>query len=84
MEGVAEVDSGVTGFKVGDRVEGRASAACQTYPVIHTHMTSSIPESVSHGQAAVIPLCVFTAVLGLFRKDYLGLQYPSVDPKPTG
>lgn len=81
---IVELGSGVTGFKVGDRVVGHTSTAFQKYPVIPAHMTSPIPSSLSYEQAAVIPLGLSTSVIGLFGKDYLGLQYPSLDPKPTG
>ena len=80
---IVEVGSGVTGFKIGDRVVGHTSTAFQKYPVIPAHMTSPIPSSLSYEQAAVIPLGLSTSVIGLFGKDYLGLQYPSLDPKPT-
>ncbi|KAM0806395.1 oxidoreductase [Usnea florida] len=81
---IVEIGSGVTGFKVGDRVLGHTSSAFQIYPVIRAHMTSPIPSSLSYEQAAVIPLGLSTAIIGLFGKDYLALQYPSLDPNPTG
>ena len=42
-----------------------------------------IPDFLSYEKAAVIPLCLSTAACGLFQKDYLALQYPTVPPKPT-
>jgi len=35
-------------------------------------------------QAAVLPLGASTAACGLFQKDFLGLQHPSADARPTG
>lgn len=90
---VAEVGSAVTRFKVGDRVLGHATAlttnnpaegAFQEYTVALTHMVSPIPGSISYESAAVLPLGVSTAACGLFQKDYLGLQHPTVPPEPTG
>jgi NADPH:quinone reductase-like Zn-dependent oxidoreductase len=81
---VVEVGSGVTGFEVGDRVVGHSLSTFQTYPVIKEHMVSLISSSVSYEEASVIPLGLSTALMGLFHKDFLALQYPSIDPKPTG
>jgi NADPH:quinone reductase-like Zn-dependent oxidoreductase len=39
---------------------------------------------MSFEEACVLPLCLSTAACGLFQKDYLALQHPSVPPKPTG
>ena len=39
---------------------------------------------MSYESAAVLPLGLSTAACGLFQKDFLALQYPSVPPKPTG
>jgi hypothetical protein len=39
---------------------------------------------MSYDSASVIPLGLGTAAAGLFQKDQLGLQLPSVSPKPTG
>ena len=90
---VAEVGSSVIDLKAGDRVLGQAAGiskyksaegAFQTYPVLQANMASRIPASLSYEDAAVVPLGLSTAGLGLFAKDFLGLQYPSVEPKPTG
>jgi NADPH:quinone reductase-like Zn-dependent oxidoreductase len=81
---VVEIGSGVTDFKVGDRVVGHTTAAFQTYPVLASYMASQLPDSVSYEQAAVIPLGLSTALLGLFHPEYLALQFPSVDAQPTG
>ena len=92
---VVEVGPGVTRFKVGDRVVGHANGtdknyndpshgAFQTYTVLILNAASPIPDTLSYENAAVLPLGLSTAACGLFQKDQLGLQYPSVSPKPTG
>jgi NADPH:quinone reductase-like Zn-dependent oxidoreductase len=92
---VVEVGPGVSRFKVGDRVFGQAlgtskartgpaEGAFQDYTVLVDHMTAPIPDAMSYESAAVLPLAVSTAACGLFQKDYLALQHPSVPPKPTG
>jgi NADPH:quinone reductase-like Zn-dependent oxidoreductase len=92
---VVEVGSGVTRFKVGDRVVGNAlgsdpnrnrsaEGAFQLYSVLLGHMASTIPDSMSYERACVLPLCISTAACGLFQKDHLALQHPSIPPRPTG
>ncbi|KAH8799837.1 chaperonin 10-like protein [Xylogone sp. PMI_703] len=90
---VVEVGSGVTRFKVGDRVIGHAlgfssrnprEAAFQNYTVLQAKMASPIPSDLSYESATVIPLALSTAACGLFQKDFLALDYPSLSPKPNG
>ena len=92
---VVEVGKGVTRFKVGDRVLGHAlgadkkrnssaEGAFQEYTVVLAHMAAPIPDAMPYENAAVLPLGLSTAACGLFQKDQLALQYPSVAPKPTG
>ena len=89
---VVEIGSEVTRFRPGDRVvghalafsQGKSGAAFQNYTVLRTNMASSIPKSVSYESAAVLPLGLSTAACGLYQKEYLNLQHPSVPPKPTG
>jgi NADPH:quinone reductase-like Zn-dependent oxidoreductase len=90
---VAEVGTSVTRFRVGDRVLGYASGIVsqrtgengfQEYTVISDNLSSPIPNSLSFEAAAVIPLGFSTVAFGMYEKDYLGLQYPSLSPKPTG
>jgi NADPH:quinone reductase-like Zn-dependent oxidoreductase len=47
-------------------------------------MASPIPDALSFEEACVLPLGLCTASCGLFQKDFLGLQHPSADPRPTG
>lgn len=92
---VAQVGPGVTRFKVGDRVVAFAAGgnenrnrACegafQTHVVVLAHMASPIPDGLSFEQASVLPLGLSTAACGLFQKDFLALQHPSADARPTG
>ncbi|KAM3065320.1 hypothetical protein ACMFMG_004296 [Clarireedia jacksonii] len=92
---VVEVGTGVTRFKVGDRVVSMATGTSkllntptksgfQLYPVLLEHMTSHIPPTLSFEQASVIPLGYSTAACGLFQKDHLALELPSMSPNPTG
>jgi NADPH:quinone reductase-like Zn-dependent oxidoreductase len=91
---VVEVGSGVSSmFKVGDRVlaqTGGVSAntpsgsAFQEYSVVVAKMVTKIPDSLTYTDAAVMPLGITTSACGLFQKNHLALQYPSLSPKPTG
>ena len=93
---VVEVGPGVTRFKVGDRVLGHANGsdqnynspahgAFQLYTVLLVNATSPIPDHLSYERASVLPLGLSTAASGLFQKDQLALQHPSIPPpKPTG
>ncbi|ORY56965.1 zinc-binding alcohol dehydrogenase domain-containing protein cipB [Pseudomassariella vexata] len=80
---VVKIGSNVANFKAGDRVVGLASGAFQSYSAVPAQMASTIPDSVTNEQAAVIPLGLSTASMGLFGKEYLALHYPSINPKPT-
>ena len=92
---VVEVGPGVTRFKVGDRVVGHANGsdqnynkpshgAFQAYTVLLVNAASPIPNTMSYESAAVLPLGLSTAACGLFQKDQLALQHPTVPAKPTG
>ncbi len=92
---VVEIGKGVTRFNVGDRVVGHtagvnesrnnpAEGAFQLYTVLLAYMTTPIPSALSYERAAVMPLGRSTAACGMFQKDQLALQHPSVPPKPTG
>lgn len=92
---VIEVGERVTRFSIGDRVLGYAAgndekrinpaeSAFQTYTVILAHMAAPIPNFMSYEDASVLPLGVATAACGLFQRDQLALQLPSINPGPTG
>lgn len=92
---VVEVGSGVTRFRIGDRVVGfaagsdkqrnrAAEGAFQDYVVLLAHMASPIPDAISFEDAAVLPLGLSTAACGLFQKDFLAMTAPQATPAPTG
>ena len=90
---VEEVGSSVTRFKVGDRVLGHgcsmetkrdSDSTFQKYTIVVENMVSHVPTFVTFEDAAVIPLGFSTAACGLYQKNFLALQYPSVRPKETG
>ncbi|KAI9660443.1 MAG: hypothetical protein M1821_009793 [Bathelium mastoideum] len=89
---VVEVGSACSRLKAGDRVVGMAlgvtvgracESAFQKYTVLQENLAADIPSSLSFEKAAVLPLCLFTAIGGLFLKDHLGLQMPSISSKAT-
>ncbi|MBY2907694.1 zinc-binding alcohol dehydrogenase family protein [Rhizobium leguminosarum] len=90
---VVAVGSIVARFKIGDRVLGQAVGATtnrpahgafQTFTLVLSNMASHIPPNISYVDAAVLPLGVGTAACGLFQKDHLALEHPSLTPKATG
>jgi NADPH:quinone reductase-like Zn-dependent oxidoreductase len=92
---VAEIGSGVTRFRVGDRVVGYAAGSdkqrnraaeggFQDYAVLLAHMVAPIPDAMRFETAAVLPLGVSTAACGLFQKDFLALNAPSAAPVRAG
>ncbi|TFD86995.1 zinc-binding alcohol dehydrogenase family protein [Cryobacterium lactosi] len=92
---VVELGEGVTRFSVGDRVFGLAvgtdrdtntgsEGAFQQYTIVGERVTSRIPDSMSFEEASVLPMAVSTAAAGLFQEDYLGLQLPTAEARPTG
>ncbi|TVY49846.1 Zinc-binding alcohol dehydrogenase domain-containing protein cipB [Lachnellula occidentalis] len=90
---VVEVGSAVSRFRKGDRVLGHAlslftkkpsDGGFQEYTIVTENLASQIPGALSFENAAVLPLGLSTAAAGLFQKEYLALQHPSLDPKPNG
>ena len=92
---VIEVGQAVTRFQVGDRVLAHAVAmdkrrnraaegAFQLYTVVLAHMAAPLPNTLPYESAAVLPLGLSTAACGLFQKDHLALEYPSLSSAPTG
>ncbi|TVY59517.1 Zinc-binding alcohol dehydrogenase domain-containing protein cipB [Lachnellula cervina] len=90
---VVEVGSAVSRFQKGDRVLGYAQSLVtnkpseggfQEYTIITDNLASQIPSTLPFENAAVLPLGLSTAAAGLFQKEYLGLQHPSLDQKPIG
>ncbi len=92
---VVEVGKSVTRFCVGDRVLGHAigtdrerncsaEGSFQTYTVLLERLTAHIPDDMSYERASVLPLGMSTAACGLFQKDFLALEPPTVSPRPNG
>lgn len=92
---VVEVGKNVTQFKVGERVIGLARGTdkdlndpayggFQDYSILEPKLTTHISDTMSYEDAVVVPLGAATAAAGLFQKDHLGLQLPTLKPTPTG
>lgn len=93
---VVEVGSNVSKFKKGDRVLAHTISLAtqkpqdggfQLYSAAPAISASIIPASMPYTEATVLPLAIDTAAHGLYDsrdKNYLGLQHPSLDPKPSG
>lgn len=81
---ITDIGSGVTKFKVGDRVLGLTSYAFQNYVLVKEHCTTLLPDAISFEEAAVIPLGFSVGVKALFHKEYLNLNLPTLDAEPTG
>ncbi|KAI1379510.1 GroES-like protein [Hypoxylon crocopeplum] len=87
---VVEVGPDVTKVKVGDRVLGLAAGfearagGFQHYVALEAGIVAPIPNDLSFADASVVPLGLSTAACGLYQKDFLALDYPSLNPKPNG
>ena len=81
---VVEIGSGVTKFKVGDRVAGCTMGTFQQYVAIQEQMASPVPDKISYEEASVLPLCLSVAVKALFHPHYLNLDKPSLTPEAKG
>ena len=86
---VEAIGSNVTQFKKGDRVTGFAdvlyskdpkNGAFQQYSVVKTCAAAKIPESLSFDEAAILPMAVATAAVGIF----LELDIPRAPAKQQG
>ena len=77
---VEELGEGVTGFKVGDAVYGRAdpsrNGSYAEYVAVRSNEIAMKPRSVDHVQAAAVPLGALTAFQALFGTD---AREPSID-----
>ena len=78
---IEAVGSGVTEFKVGDRVAAfhelrKPYGAFAEYAIAPENTTFHLPETTSFEEAATIPLAAMTAAVGLFCR--LGLPEPWV------
>jgi NADPH:quinone reductase-like Zn-dependent oxidoreductase len=88
---IVEVGNAVTRFKAGDRVlahpdvlKKTAAGAFQLFIVAQDNMASHFPNNTSFEETCVLPACLSVAACGLFQKDYLGLECPTVPPTPNG
>ena len=88
---IAQLGSGVTRFKIGQRVIGLCdslitrkdtNSAYQLYTTCLEILVSEVPDSLSLANAAVLPLSISSAASGLFK--VLELPFPSLEPEPTG
>lgn len=89
---VIAIGEGVTRFRVGDRVLAVAGlipsnntpeGAFQLYTVVREWLTTPLPSHISFEQGCALPLALIVAGLGLFGKDYLGLDLPTVPARPA-
>jgi NADPH:quinone reductase-like Zn-dependent oxidoreductase len=92
---VVEVGPNVKHLQVGDRVVGHATGtdkdrndprqgAFQLYTVLDEHMSARIPDGMAYERACVIPCAYTAAAAGLFEKDQLALELPSIDASAKG
>ena len=90
---VVAVGADVKHLKPGDRVLANAydgvtkdprSCAFQLYMCVLAKGVAKIPDSISYAQAAVLPLGLTTAAVGLFSDACLGLPLPQISPKKQG
>nr|POF18593.1 dehydrogenase orse [Quercus suber] len=93
---VIEVGEGVEGFRKGDRVNAHAinlmtsepaDGGFALYTSVPATTTAKIPPSVTYAEAAVLPLAVDTAAVGLYSPEtdgFFGLPYPSLTPVNIG
>ncbi|KEQ79114.1 GroES-like protein [Aureobasidium pullulans EXF-150] len=72
---VVATGEGVTRFHVGDRVFA-------LYTIAREWLTCPLPASISFEQGCALPLALIVAGLGLFGKEYLGLDLPTVLARP--
>ena len=86
---IEAVGTGVTHFKKGDRVTGFAdvldskdskNGAFQQYTIVKTSGAAKIPESMSFEEAAIVPMGVATAAVGIF----VNLNVPRPPAKQQG
>jgi len=89
---VHAVGSNVIRFKAGDRVIGHswqfftndiADGAFSHYCRIPAANAAILPDNFTYSQGVVLPLAIDTAAAGFYQKDYMGLDFPSLDSKPN-
>ncbi|KAF5625532.1 hypothetical protein F25303_11336 [Fusarium sp. NRRL 25303] len=81
---IAAVGSGVTTYKIGDRVIGYNMGTYQEYVPVKEYFCAKLPDNIGFAEAAVLPLCLSVAVKTLFHPDYLALDLPTTETKANG
>ncbi|KAF9772443.1 hypothetical protein IL306_009861 [Fusarium sp. DS 682] len=81
---VTALGSGVTKYKIGDRVTGYNMATFQEYVLVKEYLCAKIPDNIGFEEAAVLPLCLSVAVKTLFHLDYLALDLPTPKTQTNG
>ncbi|KAI6772719.1 hypothetical protein HG530_003677 [Fusarium avenaceum] len=81
---VAEVGSGVTLFKPGDRVVCSQMGTFQEYVLVKESFCAKIPDNIGFEEAAVIPLGLAVAAKTLFDPEYLALEKPTPETTANG
>ncbi|KAG9505314.1 hypothetical protein J7337_002281 [Fusarium musae] len=81
---VAAVGSGITKYKLGDRVIGYNMGTFQEYVPAKEYLCAKLPDNIGFAEAAVLPLCLSVAVKTLFHPDYLALDLPTTETKANG
>jgi NADPH:quinone reductase-like Zn-dependent oxidoreductase len=79
---VVALGSGVTRFKLGDRVAGLAEAAFQEQVPLAQHLTTAVPECIAWEHAATLPMGISVSTKALFDEDLLGMRVPGLRPSP--
>ncbi|CAF3469774.1 hypothetical protein FGSG_06624 [Fusarium graminearum PH-1] len=81
---VVALGSGITKFKIGDRVTGSTMGSFQEYVPVKEYSCAKIPDNISYEKAATLPLCLSVAVKALFHPEYLALDLPAPDTEANG
>ncbi|KAF4335578.1 oxidoreductase zinc-binding dehydrogenase family superfamily [Fusarium beomiforme] len=81
---VTALGSGVTKYKIGDRVAGYSMGTFQEYVPVKEYLCAKIPDNIGFEEAAVLPLCLSVAVKTLFHPDYLALDLPTSVTQANG
>ncbi|KAF4437138.1 Zinc-binding alcohol dehydrogenase domain-containing cipB [Fusarium acutatum] len=81
---ITAVGSGITKYKIGDRVIGYNMGTFQDYVPVKEYLCAKLPDNIGFAEAAVLPLCLTVAVKTLFHPDYLALDLPTAETKTNG
>lgn len=84
--------AGRLGFKVGDRVAGcgdqqedrAGKGVFQLYCNLQVGCTGKLPDDIEFRDAAVLPICLCTAAVGLCDQRCLGISLPKIDKVDVG